>query len=221
LENTNRPGHKNIDSEMTRTASGLSILIPGSAATSIEKTPFYKETGENAPHAPADEQPQHAQEEKEGHLKIFCHVCQQKLDVSGLSPFAHFNCPACNAELIVPKWFDNYLLEEPAGTGGMATVYRALDPALDREVAIKILSPEVASAKERSELFLHEARTAATINHYAIIPIYTCGIFEGQPYIVMQYLGGGTLELKIKMERKGLPLKQTIKWIRDIADGLL
>lgn len=205
---------------MTRTAGGLSIYIPGTAATKIEKTPFYKEPGsaEAQEHTPIEQD--HAGESEESHLKIFCHACQQKLDVSSLSPFARFNCPVCNAELIVPKWFDNYLLEEPAGAGGMATVYRALDLALDREVAIKILNPEVASEKERSELFLHEARTAATINHYAIIPIYTCGISDNQPYIVMQYLGGGTLELKIKLERKGLPVKQTAKWIRDIADGL-
>ena len=153
-------------------------------------------------------------------LKISCHRCLQKLDVTYLEPFAHFNCPACNGDLIVPKWFDNYLLEEPGGIGGMARVYRALDLALDREVAIKVLNPEVANEKERNELFLHEARTAATINHYAVIPIYTCGTFEEQPYIVMQYMAGGSLEEKLTAGKGLIPVNDVLQWMRDVAEGL-
>ena len=119
-------------------------------------------------------------------VKISCHSCGQKLDMSHMESFSRVACPACGAELIVPRWFDNYLLEETAGIGGMATVYRALDLALDREVAIKVLNDDLALQVDRSEMFLQEARTAATINHYAVIPIYTCGIFENQTYIVMQ-----------------------------------
>lgn len=153
-------------------------------------------------------------------LKIFCHNCSQKLDVTSLVPFSHFDCPSCGAELIVPKWFDNYLLEEPGGIGGMATVYRALDIALDREVAIKVLKQEVADTPGSSELFLNEARTAATINHYAVVPIYTCGVYEGQTYIIMQYMGGGSLENQLKLNRGLLPLRNVIRWIHDIAEGL-
>lgn len=153
-------------------------------------------------------------------VKISCHKCGQKLDLSTLEPFSHVECPACGSDLIVPRWFDNYLLEEIAGIGGMATVYRALDLALDREVAIKVLQPELAVQVDKSELFLHEARTAATINHYAVIPIYTCGIFENQTYIVMQYMGGGSLEAILAQNPDPLPLLHVISWIRDIAVGL-
>ncbi len=153
-------------------------------------------------------------------LKISCHKCLQKLDVTFLEPFSRFNCPSCDVELIVPQWFDNYLLEEPGGIGGMAIVYRALDLALDREVAIKVLNPDLAKEGERAELFLHEARTAATINHYAVIPIYTCGFFENQAYIVMQFMSGGSLELKLKLARGLLPINDVVKWIRDVAEGL-
>lgn len=153
-------------------------------------------------------------------VKISCHKCGQKLDLSTLEPFSHVACPACGSDLIVPRWFDNYLLEEIAGVGGMATVYRALDLALDREVAIKVLHPELAVQVDKSELFLHEARTAATINHYAVIPIYTCGIFENQTYIVMQYMGGGSLEMILNQNPEPLPLLHVISWIRDIAMGL-
>ncbi len=153
-------------------------------------------------------------------MKIFCHACGQKLDLSHLEPFSHIACPACGTDLIVPRWFDNYLLEEIAGIGGMATVYRALDLALDREVAIKVLKPDLAFSVDKSELFLHEARTAATINHHAVIPIYTCGIFENQTYIVMQYMGGGSLESTLLTASEPLPLPSVVYWIRDVAAGL-
>ena len=77
-------------------------------------------------------------------IKIACPGCGQKLDVTDLPPFSRVACPSCGLSLIVPKWFNNYLLEEPEGKGGMATVYRALDVALDREVAIKIFRPDLA-----------------------------------------------------------------------------
>lgn len=153
-------------------------------------------------------------------LKISCHACGQKLDLTTLDPFSHIECPACGAEIIVPAWFDNYLLEEAGGTGGMATVYRALDLALDREVAIKILHPALSAQMDKSELFLREARTAATINHYAVIPIYTCGIHNRQTYIVMQYMSGGSLENILRNAVDPLPLLNVLSWISDVAAGL-
>ncbi len=153
-------------------------------------------------------------------LKIFCHKCTQKLDMTYLEPFSKIDCPVCGIELIVPRWFDNYLLEEKVGIGGMATVYRALDLALDREVAIKVLSTEVAHEKNTSSMFLQEARIAATINHPAVIPIYTCGEYETQPYLVMQYMEGGSIESKLKQARGLLPVPSVLKWIASIADGL-
>lgn len=153
-------------------------------------------------------------------LKISCHNCMQKLDVSSFPSFTRIQCPVCGTELIVPAWFDTYLLEEQGGSGGMAAVYRALDPALDREVAIKVLKPEISDKPDRVELFLHEARAAATINHFAVVPIYTCGVHEGQAYIVMQYMGGGSLDQQLKLSHGKLPILSVVTWIRDIAEGL-
>jgi len=153
-------------------------------------------------------------------LKISCHACGQKLDVTTLEPFSCIECPACGASIIVPAWFDNYLLEEAGGAGGMATVYRALDLALDREVAIKILHQSLSEQVDKSELFLHEARTAATINHYAVVPIYTCGIHNKQAYIVMQYMSGGSLENMLRNTTEPLPLLNVLSWVCDVAAGL-
>ena len=136
-------------------------------------------------------------------IKIACPGCGQKLDVTEMPPFSHVNCPSCSFELIVPKWFSNYLLEAPEGAGGMAVVYRALDLALDREVAIKIFDPGLTARGVSPDLFLHEARIAATINHPAVVPIYSCGECDGSAYIVMQYMGGGTLESRLRKAKAG------------------
>ncbi|HOK04601.1 MAG TPA: serine/threonine-protein kinase [Victivallales bacterium] len=165
-----------------------------------------------------EEQPKIELEKRK--LKILCYHCGQKLDLTEMEPFSEVECPACAVKIIVPKWFENYLLEEPGGEGGMAIVYRALDLTLDREVAIKILNPSFSSQADRCELFLHEARTAATINHYAVIPVYTCGVSEGRPYIVMQYMEGGALDVKLEKAGGKIPINQILKWFKDVADGL-
>ena len=153
-------------------------------------------------------------------IKIACPSCGQKLDVTDMPSFAVINCPSCSFELIVPKWFNNYMLEAPEGAGGMAVVYRALDIALDREVAIKIFNRDLASKGVSPDLFLHEARIAATINHPAVVPIYSCGEWDGSTYIVMEYMGGGTLERRLKKANGRLPLMETCRWIRDVCEGL-
>lgn len=154
-------------------------------------------------------------------LKIACPQCRQKLDLSGLPPFSRVECPACGADVIVPLWFDNYLLEEPIGNGGMADVYRALDLALDREVAIKILKPELNDREGvRSQFFLREARTAATINHRAVVPIYNCGVHDGRTYIIMQFMSGGSLESRLRRSNGALDVREVAEWICDVAEGL-
>ena len=153
-------------------------------------------------------------------IKIACPGCGQKLDVSEMPPFSHVKCPACAFDLIVPKWFNNYLLESPEGKGGMAVVYRALDLALDREVAIKIFDPDLTAKGVSPGLFLHEARIAATINHPAVVPIYSCGEWDGSTYIVMQYMGGGTLESRLRKAKGRLPVMETCRWVRDVCEGL-
>ncbi len=153
-------------------------------------------------------------------IKIACPGCGQKLDVSEMPAFSRVNCPACSFELIVPKWFNNYLLEAPEGKGGMAVVYRALDIALDREVAIKIFDPELKEKGVSPGLFLHEARIAATVNHPAVVSIYSCGEWDGSAYIVMQYMGGGTLESRLRKAKGRLPVMETCRWIRDVCEGL-
>ena len=175
-----------------------------------------KKVEENLPSAGEQEQEKQMSEP----VKIVCHNCGQKLDVTSCEPFSLVACPHCQTSLIVPRWFDSYLLEEIVGEGGMATVYRALDPALDREVAVKILRVTEKTDENFQELFLGEARTAASVNHQSVIAVYACSSAEGSPYIVMEYMGGGSLEKLLEKKSGTLEILQVCKWILSIADGL-
>jgi len=151
-------------------------------------------------------------------LRIYCHKCNQKLDVTNLKAFDKIPCPTCSAQLIVPKWFESYLLEERCGSGGCAVVYRSLDITLDREIAIKIFIGND-NSPQFTKIFLHEGRVTASLNHSGIVPIYSCGQFKGKCFLIMQYMPNGTLEKQIK---KNSPLKisQVLTWILDTSFAL-
>ena len=86
-----------------------------------------------------------------------------------------------------------YELLERIGRGGMATVYRAYHPALDREVAVKILPEFFAEDPEYRARFQHEARSVARLKHPNILDVFDFGYEDGVPFIVMEIIEGGTL----------------------------
>jgi serine/threonine-protein kinase len=83
-----------------------------------------------------------------------------------------------------------YRVESLLGRGGMGVVYRARDLALDRNVALKLLAPELAADIGFRERFLRESRLAASLDHPAIVPIYDAGEVAGQLYIAMRLVEG-------------------------------
>jgi serine/threonine protein kinase len=93
---------------------------------------------------------------------------------------------------------ERYELRDLAGSGGMADVYLAYDRVLDRPVAIKLLKARYASDEEFVERFRHEARSAASLSHPHIVPVFAWGETRDRTcYIVMEYLPGGTLKDRI------------------------
>jgi serine/threonine-protein kinase len=104
------------------------------------------------------------------------------------------------------------------GAGGMGEVYRARDTRLDRTIAIKVLSPEVAGDTDLRSRFEHEARAVATLDHPHICGIYDVGTVDGTHYLVMPHLDGQTLASRL--ERGPLQLDQALKISAEIADAL-
>lgn len=94
---------------------------------------------------------------------------------------------------LVGRQIGQYVLKELIGKGGMSAVYRARQESLNRDVAVKVMAPEFATDPTYSQRFVMEAKTAATLEHNNIIPVYDYGTQDGISYIVMRLLSGGTV----------------------------
>lgn len=104
------------------------------------------------------------------------------------------------------------------GAGGMGEVYRARDPRLGREVAVKVLPEEVSSDQDRVRRFEQEARSASALDHPNIITIYDIGSADSTLYIAMQYVEGKTL--RDLLSAGPLPIKKVLDISVQIAEGL-
>ncbi|HET7189170.1 MAG TPA: protein kinase [Gemmatimonadaceae bacterium] len=113
----------------------------------------------------------------------------------------------------------HYELDCEIGRGGMGIVYRAKDRRLKRQVAIKLLPPELAFRSEIKSRFLREAETAAQLSHPNIVPIYTVDEVEQLVFFVMAYVSGDNLAKRLH-ERGVLTVDETRKILREVADAL-
>ena len=113
---------------------------------------------------------------------------------------------------------DGYEVLSLLGEGGMGEVYRARDPVLRRDVAIKVLPAFVSQDPERMRRFQQEAQAAAALNHPNILAVYQLGNFEGTTYLVSELLEGGTLRQELK--HGALPSRKAIDYGVQIAHGL-
>jgi len=111
-----------------------------------------------------------------------------------------------------------YEIVAPIGRGGMGVVYRARDPQLGRNVAIKVLPENVSSREERVARFENEARLASSLNHPNIITIYSMGWQNQRCYIAMEFIEGWTLQ--DLMEKGPLPVEQALNIFVQVADGV-
>src|SRR5438105_4596749 len=96
-------------------------------------------------------------------------------------------------ERIAKPVFSRYELLAVLGRGGFATVYRARDRSLDRDVALKVLRPQIAEDPEAHARFLNEARRIAQLHHPNIITVYDVGEEDDVPYFTMEVIEGRTL----------------------------
>jgi hypothetical protein len=113
----------------------------------------------------------------------------------------------------------HFELIEPIGVGGMAAVIRARDTQLDREVALKILPPEMAADPENVRRFHQEARSAAKLDHETIARVFYCGEDQRLHFIAFEFVEGENLRSLIE-KRGRLPAAEAVSYMLQIAGGL-
>jgi YVTN family beta-propeller protein len=91
-------------------------------------------------------------------------------------------------------------LDEVVGKGGMGVVYRARQLDLDRDVALKVISPELVEDSRTRARFLSEARAAGAVEHPNVVPVHGVGIADGRAYLVMRYVAGEDLRARVRRD---------------------
>src|SRR5258708_34742093 len=112
-----------------------------------------------------------------------------------------------------------YQIQELIGRGGMAVVYRASDVRLDRQVALKVLAPELSSDSAFRQRFIRESRSGASVDHPNVIPVFEAGEAEGVLFIAMRYVAGRDVRALIAREGP-LPPSRVVSVVTQIASAL-
>lgn len=120
---------------------------------------------------------------------------------------------------LIGRKLGKYEITEFIGQGGMASVYKAFQPGVERDVAIKVLHPHLATSDDFVARFLREARSSGKLHHPHIMPVIDCDSEAGVHYLVLNYIGGGTLEELLKQE-KSLPADQAVQVATQIGEAL-
>jgi serine/threonine protein kinase len=115
--------------------------------------------------------------------------------------------------------FAGYRIEHRLGRGGMGILYLAVEPGLDRRVALKLIAPEAAADEVFARRFAEESRIAASIEHPNVVPIYAAGEERGVPFIAMRYVAGSDLSRRLAREGRLEPAR-AVALIAQIGNGL-
>ena len=119
---------------------------------------------------------------------------------------------------LLGKQLGRYHLLERLGEGGMAVVYKALDTSLERHVAVKVILPYQEHSAQFLARFKREARALARLSHPNILKIFDYGEFDGHPYLVMEYIRGGSL--KDWLHGKSIPWQKGAQILAQVARAL-
>ena len=121
-------------------------------------------------------------------------------------------------ERVRAAFADRYEIEREAGQGGMATVYLARDLKHDRQVAVKVLRPELAAALG-GDRFTREIRIIARLSHPHILPLHDSGEMGGYLFYVMPFVEGESLREKLQRDGR-LPIHEALRILREVVDAL-
>ncbi|HLZ68550.1 MAG TPA: serine/threonine-protein kinase [Dehalococcoidia bacterium] len=120
---------------------------------------------------------------------------------------------------MLPNGLGRYAIIGTLGFGSFAAVYRAHDPLLDRQVALKVLLPQLCADAEDRKRFLAEARALAALRHPHIVTVFEAGEADGSPYFAMELVEGRTLANLIA-EQGALPIDRALPLLRDLGSAL-
>ena len=121
-------------------------------------------------------------------------------------------------ERVRAAFADRYEIEREVGQGGMATVYLARDLKHDRQVALKVLRPELAAAMG-GDRFTREIQIIARLSHPHILPLHDSGELGGYLFYVMPFVEGESLREKLQRDGR-LPIHEALRILREVLDAL-
>jgi TolB-like protein/predicted Ser/Thr protein kinase len=119
---------------------------------------------------------------------------------------------------LIGHTISHYRINAAIGAGGMGEVYRATDTKLGRDVALKVLPPEVASDPERLARFQREARAVAALNHPNVVTLYSVEECDGVHFLTMELIEGQSLDRLIPAN--GLPVERIVEIARELAEAM-
>jgi serine/threonine protein kinase len=120
----------------------------------------------------------------------------------------------------MPGQIGRFVIQERLGQGAFGVVYRAYDPQLDREVAVKVARGEGLNTPQRIERFLREAKSAAQLRHPHIVPLFETGRDDGGYFIVSAFIAGRTLADALAQAGGKLEPRQAARAVRFLAEAL-
>jgi serine/threonine protein kinase len=151
--------------------------------------------------------------------KFACRHCGRRVSAAHIPALTEVPCPVCGATIMAQARLGAYVLTHRAGQGAMGVVFHATDEMLARSVAIKILYLDPVHEREQYETLLAEARAAAALSHPRIVAVHAFGQDGGRPYLVMEWVPGGSLAERIA-DGRALPEVEALRVATSAFRGL-
>ncbi len=159
-------------------------------------------------------------------IKFNCPKCNIDMEASDADSGKNADCPNCGCVICIPQprleeglEIGGFLIEKKLGVGGMGEVWLAHQSAMDRKVALKILSPSFSKDKEFLDRFIREVKTSAKLIHPNIVTAFDAGVDKGMNYLAVAFIDGTDLSKKLH-ETGRFPEKEALRIVRGIAEGL-
>lgn len=130
---------------------------------------------------------------------------------------------ASNTDPLIGQQLGDYVIDSLLGKGGMARVYRAVDPNLNRTVAVKVIAPSAAEDPEYTRRFKREAQAVAKLNHPNIVSLYQFGVSGGVYFMAMAFIDGVDLDWLINdyaHDSRGMGYDDLLRIVSQIASAL-